>query len=115
MPGRGRYGDPVLALTRCSVAEPEHAAFLSAAREVLAALAGRPGFRRGQLGRSLDDPALWVIATEWEDVGSYRRGLSAYDVKVAFAPLMALVVDEPSAHEVVLQVGTAAPVPAAGE
>ena len=40
--------------------------------------------------------------SEWEGMGSYRRGLSAYDVKLALAPLMPFVVNEPSAYEVVV-------------
>jgi hypothetical protein len=42
-----------------------------------------------------------VLATEWEAVGSYRRGLSSYEVKVALAPLMPYVVNAPSAYDVV--------------
>lgn len=92
---------PVLALTRCAVPEPDQEAFAGSAREALDALSARPGFRRGHVGRNADDPSLWVLATEWDAVGAYRRGLSAYDVKVALAPLMAYVVNEPGAYEVV--------------
>jgi heme-degrading monooxygenase HmoA len=91
----------VLALTRCSVPGPERDGFLSAAREALAALSGRPGFLRGRIGRAMDDGEQWVLATEWEAVGSYRRGLSSYEVKVALAPLMPYVVNAPSAYDVV--------------
>ena len=56
---------------------------------------------RGHLGRAADDPTLWVLVTEWEAIGAYRRGLSSYDVKVSLAPLMTYVVAEPSAYEVV--------------
>jgi heme-degrading monooxygenase HmoA len=94
----------VLALTRCSVPEPEQDEFLAAAREVLAALSARPGFRRGRVGRAMDDAAQWVLATEWDAVGAYRRGLSAYEVKLALAPVMAYIVNAPSAYEVVVTV-----------
>lgn len=90
----------MLALTRCVVPEPDQPSFTDEARAALAALATRPGFVRGSLGRNADDPTLWVLATEWEAVGAYRRGLSAYDVKLALAPLMAFVVNEPGAYEV---------------
>lgn len=70
---------------------------------LLRALASRDGFRRGRLGRAIDDGGLWVLVTEWDDVGSYRRGLSGYDVKMAFAPLMPHVVDEPGAYAVVVE------------
>ena len=68
---------------------------------VLAALAAKPGFLRGQVGESVDEAGLLVLVTEWSGAGTYRRGLSAYDVKIAFAGLMAYVLDEPSAYEVV--------------
>ncbi|MDQ3455494.1 MAG: antibiotic biosynthesis monooxygenase, partial [Actinomycetota bacterium] len=65
----------------------------------LAALAARPGYRSGRVGRSLDEPTIWTITTAWAGVGVYRRALSAYDVKVGAAPLLALARDEPSAFE----------------
>jgi hypothetical protein len=34
-------------------------------------------------------------------VGSYRRALSAYDVKVTAVPLLSQAIDEPSAYELV--------------
>jgi len=68
---------------------------------VLDLLAGRPGFVTGRVGRSVDESALLVLVTEWSGAGAYRRALSGYDVKVAFADLMAYVVNEPSAFEVV--------------
>jgi len=52
-----------------------------------------------EFGRNLDEPDLWVLVTRWSDVGSYRRALSSYDVRVAMAPLMGAVIDEPSAYE----------------
>lgn len=94
----------VLAVTRCSVPEEGRDAFLAAVRQVLSALSERPGFRRGHVGRAMDDGTQWVLATEWEAVGAYRRGLSAYDVKLALAPVMAYVVNAPSAYEVVATV-----------
>ena len=68
---------------------------------VLDLLAPRPGFLSGRVGRSVDEPALLLLVTEWSGAGAYRRALSGYDVKVAFAGLMAYVVNEPSAFEVV--------------
>lgn len=103
----GGYGGPVLAVTRCHVPVGQDETFLAAARDVLTALAGRPGFGRGHVGRAMDDETRWVLSTEWDAVGAYRRGLSAYDVKVAFAPLMAYVVQEPSAYDVVASVDAA--------
>ncbi|MPQ97511.1 antibiotic biosynthesis monooxygenase [Modestobacter sp. I12A-02628] len=65
--------------------------------ELLAALAGRPGFLGGESGRAVDDPSLWAVVTRWDGVGAYRRGLSAAEVKVAGAPVWLHVVDEPGA------------------
>jgi hypothetical protein len=65
------------------------------------ALAERPGFVEGHLGRNVDDPTLWVLTIRWENVGAYRRALSAYDVKLHAVPLLSRALDEPSAYEVV--------------
>ncbi len=66
-----------------------------------AALAERPGYAGGHVGRNVDDPGLWVLTTTWANVGSYRRALSSYDVKVTAVPLLSRAVDEPSAFETV--------------
>ena len=79
---------------------------LGSAQGALDALAARPGYVGGLLGRNLDDPGLWLLTTTWADVGSYRRALSAYDVKVAAVPLLSRAVDEPSAYEGVEPGGT---------
>jgi hypothetical protein len=78
--------------------------FADRAQAALAALAGRPGYVRGTLGRSTDDAAAWVLLTEWENVGSYRRALGNYDVKINATPLLASAVDVPSAFESLLDV-----------
>ncbi len=41
------------------------------------------------MGRNTDDPELWLLTTEWESVGAYRRALSAYDVKLTAVPVLA--------------------------
>jgi hypothetical protein len=77
---------------------------LARSREALIALAGRPGFVRGSLGRSTDDAEAWVLLSEWDSVGSYRRALGAYDVKMRATPLLADALDLPSAFEALLEV-----------
>ena len=77
--------------------------FLAKAKPALGALAGRPGFLDGHVGRSTDDPTSWVVVTRWESVGAYRRALSAYEVKVHAVPLMYSAIDEPGAYEVLLE------------
>lgn len=90
-------------VSRFRVPEAESDAFrteLDLARETLAA---RPGFLAGTVGRNVDDPELWVLTTTWEDVGSYRRALSSYDVKLRAVAVLSRAVDEPSAYEVVTE------------
>jgi len=65
----------------------------------LAVLSAQPGCEDGRVGRNVDDPTLWVMVTRWRDVGSYRRALSSYDVKVGAVPLLSRAIDEPSAFE----------------
>ena len=87
-------------MSRFTVPEAEAASFVERAEAAVAAFAERPGFRRGRVARSVDDPAEWVLTTEWDGIGSYRRSLSGFDVKVCAAPLLAQSRDEPSAYEV---------------
>lgn len=64
-------------------------------------LGAKPGFVGGSVGRAVDDPTLWVLETRWQNVGAYRRALSAYDIKMTVVPLLSHAVDEPSAYEVI--------------
>ncbi len=98
------YGGGVLVLTRHRLPLPGHgdlAGALDAARDVLGVLAERPGFLRGWVARSVDDPDLLVLAHEWADVGSYRRALSSYEVKLR-SPFLQTAADEASAFEVLV-------------
>jgi hypothetical protein len=54
-----------------------------------------------RVAQALDDPSVWVLVSEWADVGSYRRALSSYDVKMASGVLMGAALNEPSAYDVV--------------
>lgn len=85
---RAPEGDPVAA--------DEIRAGLQASLEILAE---KPGFVGGEVGRNMDDPGLWVLATRWENVGSYRRALGSYESKMFIHPLMVHAIDEPSAYE----------------
>ncbi len=89
----------MLVVNRFRVPSPEGEAFradLAVAREALAACAGYAG---GEIGRNVDDPELWVLSTRWENVGSYRRALSSYDVKLRAVPTLSRAIEEPSAYE----------------
>lgn len=90
----------MLVVSRFRVPPPDAGAFRSDMEVAQAALAARPGYVDGTLGRNVDDPELWVLATRWENVGAYRRALSAYDVKLNAVPLLSRALDEPSAYEV---------------
>lgn len=92
----------MLVVTRFVVPEDGGERFLADARRALAALSARPGYRSGRVGRAVDDPTAWVVQSEWDGVGAYRRALSAYEVKVDAAPLLGLARDEVSAYEVLV-------------
>lgn len=91
----------MLVVNRFRVPEADAPAFRADLEHARAVLAERPGYVAGTIGRNLDDPTLWVLTTQWEHVGAYRRALSAYDVKLGAVPLLSRAVDEPSAFEVV--------------
>jgi hypothetical protein len=78
--------------------------FAERAQVVLTALAGRPGYLRGTLARSTDDPQAWLLLTEWANVGSYRRALGNYEVKLHATPLLASARDVPGGFEVLADV-----------
>lgn len=69
---------------------------LERARGVLSAQAG---YVAGRIGRNVDEPELWLLMTEWEGPGAYRRALSSYDVKLAAVPTLSRAIDEPGAYE----------------
>jgi quinol monooxygenase YgiN len=110
--GDGGRQPGLVVVNRFRVPEDEAEQFRADLVAALDVLAQRPGHVSGQAGRNVDEPELWVLTTAWENVGSYRRALSAYDVKVTAVPLLSRAVDEPSAYET-LQAGvptnTAAP------
>jgi hypothetical protein len=91
---------PVLVLSRYRVPDLDSVEFRGRAEDALAVLGEQAGFVRGHLGRNVDEPDLWVLSTEWESVGTYRRALSSYDVKIRAVPVMLHALDEPSAYEV---------------
>ena len=88
----------MFAVTRLRVTTGDEGTLGEQVAELLAALAARPGFRDGEVGRSADDPTLWALVTRWDGVGSYRRALSAAEVKIAGAAVWVHAVDEPGAY-----------------
>ncbi len=89
-------------MNRFRVPEDETAEFRPALEAALQVLSGRKGYAGGNLGRNVDDPTLWTMVTQWDDVGSYRRALSSYEVKLGAVPLLSRAIDEPSAYEPVV-------------
>jgi quinol monooxygenase YgiN len=88
----------VFAVTRLRAAGAGAEALPAAAAELLAALSARPGFLGGELGQAADEPGLWALLTRWDGVGSYRRALSAAEVKIAGAPVWVHALDEPGVY-----------------
>jgi heme-degrading monooxygenase HmoA len=88
----------VFAVTRFRAQGTDGEALAAAVVPLLAALAARPGFQDGELGRSADDPDLWALVTRWDGVGAYRRALSAAEVKITGAPVWVHALDEPSVY-----------------
>jgi Antibiotic biosynthesis monooxygenase len=78
--------------------------FAGRASRVLEALSVCRGYLRGSLGRSADDADRWVLITEWQNVGSYRRALGGYEVKLHATPLLADALDLPSVYEPLVDV-----------
>jgi quinol monooxygenase YgiN len=91
----------VIVVNRFRVPEAEAEAFRADLAAALEPLAQQRGHVSGRIGHNVDDPELWVLVTEWDSVGSYRRALSAYDVKLTAVPVLSRAVDEPSAYETV--------------
>ncbi len=93
----------MLVVTRYRVEADQRQAFLSRAAAALAALAERPGFVAGDVGRNVDDDGLFTLTTRWRDTGSYRRALGGFEVKTTAVPLLSLALNEPTAYEVLVE------------
>ncbi len=99
----------MIALTHFSSGEStgsddEGRSFLARAQPALEALSRCAGDRRGSIGRSPDDTDAWVLITEWANIGSYRRALGTYDVKLYATPLLALARDLPTGFENLVEI-----------
>jgi len=90
----------MIAIARFEVPMAESAAFALDAKSAYEALASCAGFIDGEYGQNLDQSTLWAIITRWENVGSYRRALSAMRTKLEAIPLLARAIDEPGAYEI---------------
>lgn len=88
----------MIVVSRFRVSELGRPAFEAAAAPAVQLLSVQPGLESIDFGVNLDDPELWVLATRWRDVGSYRRALGSANRMVLW-PLLALAIDEPSAYD----------------
>jgi quinol monooxygenase YgiN len=92
----------VIVVNRFRVPEGEAESFRAELVAALEPLQQQRGHVSGRIGHNVDDPELWVLVTEWESVGAYRRALSSYDVKLGAVPTLSRAVDEPGAYEAVV-------------
>jgi hypothetical protein len=92
----------VIVVNRFRVPESDQAPFRDDLERAHETLAVQQGYVAGRIGRNVDDPELWVLTTEWEGPGAYRRALSGYDVKLTAVPTLSRALDEPSAYEQVV-------------
>jgi quinol monooxygenase YgiN len=92
----------VFVVIRFRVGEPAQAEFAVRLQAALDVLEKQKGFVAARAGRNVDDPELLALTMEWENIGSYRRALSPYEVKVAAVPLLSEAIDEPTAYDELL-------------
>jgi len=99
----GFTGAPVLAVVRFRPPAGEPAGeFAAGVERALTALGHADGYRRGRVARAIDDPDEWMLVTEWDGPGAWRRALGRFDVKLELTPLLAHAVDAPGAFEVLI-------------
>lgn len=89
----------MLAIARFCIPRNDAVDFRNELEQVKVVLSAAAGFISGSIGQNLDDPTLWVLTTEWENVGSYRRALSSTRAKLEAIPILARAIDEPGAYE----------------
>jgi quinol monooxygenase YgiN len=89
----------VFVVIRFRVPAREQAAFESRLAAAVAVLEKQRGFVAAHAGRNVDDPELLALTMEFADIGSYRRALSPYEVKLTAVPLLSEAIDEPTAYE----------------
>jgi quinol monooxygenase YgiN len=89
----------MIAIARFELPLSQADQFRAELEAVKAVLSEATGFIGGTVGQNLDEPTLWVLTTEWENVGSYRRALSSTRAKLEAIPVLARAIDEPGAYE----------------
>jgi quinol monooxygenase YgiN len=92
-------GAVMIVVNRFSVPEDRAEEFVVEAEAAIEVLSAADGFLSADLGRNTDESTLWVLATRWRNVGSYRRALGSYRAKATAVPVLSTAIDEPSAYE----------------
>ncbi len=92
----------MIVVNRFRAAPGEETTLRTSLEAAHAVLARQRGYVDGQVGRNVDEPDLWLLVTRWANVGSYRRALSAYEVKMEAWAFLGQALEEPSAYEVVV-------------
>lgn len=95
----------MIAVSRFRVPTSDAPGFRQRAEAAVAFFQTRPGCRAAELAQNLDDPELWAIVSQWENVGSYRRSFNGYDAKMILVTLLSEAIDEPSAYDAPEHVG----------
>ena len=88
----------MFAVTRLRATGEDGEALAAAVGPLLAALGAGRASAAASSAAPADDPTLWALVTRWDGVGSYRRGLSAAEVKIAGAPVWVHALDEPGVY-----------------
>lgn len=88
----------MFAIARFRIDLGEREKFMGDLALALGALAACPGYRSGRIGANTDEPELMALITEWVNIGSYRRALSNYQVKLTAVPILARAIDEPGGY-----------------
>jgi hypothetical protein len=92
----------VFVVIRFRVDEAAQGEFGERLRAAVEVLSRQVGFVSARTGRNVDDPELLALTLEFVNIGSYRRALSPYEVKLTAVPLLSQAIDEPSAYEELL-------------
>ena len=74
----------------------------SKAKAALEILQTQPGFISANILHSADESHIYIVQTDWVDVGSYRRALGSMEAKLGVWPFLADMKDEPTAFEKLL-------------
>lgn len=81
---------------------PDSVAWKLEAKQAMNVLQERPGFISGSIFHNADSPIRYLIKTDWQDVGSYRRALGSMEAKIGVWPFLASMRDEPTAFEMLM-------------